>query len=298
MEPDADETPWCWPRDDGTWELAVPTAERTTLVELCRAGSTILHDDTTIEVSTGAGQIEHWSGSRLSELVDNAASLLSSYLEDRSADDCSPDRSLDDDGLESLTHAAHTFVVVLDACLGHAERLADTDRDPHLQWAHAAVRLAREARDAVMRRFRPRRDGTFLVALPDVEREMIDRGFSELVAALGSGDPALSRLFPTAYPDDDERQAGWAALVHDELITRRTEAIGIARALLERRTIAEDELLTLMRCLNDLRLVLGTRLDVGEDGSAGVDLDDAEHAAHVFYDYLGYLVSDIVRAMR
>jgi hypothetical protein len=48
--------------------------------------------------------------------------------------------------------------------------------------------------------------------------------------------------------------------------------------------------------MNDLRLVLGTRLDVSED-LREVDADDPDVAAYAVYDYLGYVVSEAVDAL-
>ena len=66
-------------------------------------------------------------------------------------------------------------------------------------------------------------------------------------------------------------------------------------------TAAEDELDEAqasgwLTALNDLRLVLGTRLDVSED-LPDIDADDPEAPAYAVYDYLGYLLSEVVDAL-
>ena len=48
---------------------------------------------------------------------------------------------------------------------------------------------------------------------------------------------------------------------------------------------------------NDLRLVLGTRLDVSEDDDPWVDPDDPDAGALIAYGYLGELLEASVRAL-
>jgi hypothetical protein len=51
-----------------------------------------------------------------------------------------------------------------------------------------------------------------------------------------------------------------------------------------------------MGAINDLRLVLGTRLDVTEE-MEGVAVDDPRAPALAVYQYLTYLLSEIVQAL-
>ncbi len=54
----------------------------------------------------------------------------------------------------------------------------------------------------------------------------------------------------------------------------------------------EEQLTAWLSALNDLRLVLGTQLDVSEDELAG------DTPAHALYHYLGYLQEEIVSRPR
>ena len=49
-----------------------------------------------------------------------------------------------------------------------------------------------------------------------------------------------------------------------------------------------------MQSLNALRLVLGTRLDVGEDDDPHVDPDDPDAPAWALYYFLSALVAELV----
>ena len=60
--------------------------------------------------------------------------------------------------------------------------------------------------------------------------------------------------------------------------------------------LTEDQLNAWMGAVNDLRLVLGTRLDVTEDMDA-VQLDDPRAPAFAVYQYLTHLLSEIVNAL-
>src|SRR5947209_5095809 len=78
-------------------------------------------------------------------------------------------------------------------------------------------------------------------------------------------DPSLRRLFPTAYPDDAERDREYRQLVGDELVERRRAALDTLLATVDASSVSEDDLAAWMGAINDLRLVLGTRLDVSEE---------------------------------
>ena len=145
----------------------------------------------------------------------------------------------------------------------------------------------------------------YRVSLPDAERELLESLVPQLRELLttgsSAGDPSLRRLFPTAYPDDPERDAGYQALVRDELLEQRfssldvlEESIGASR---DGRMLSGDELGAWMRALNDLRLVLGTRLDVSEDDDGTIDPRDPDAPAWSIYHYLAMLVTYIVDAL-
>ncbi|NEC65052.1 DUF2017 domain-containing protein [Streptomyces sp. SID9727] len=92
-------------------------------------------------------------------------------------------------------------------------------------------------------------------------------------------DPALARLFPEAYGDeDDELRAAsseFRRFTENDLRTRKREdALVVVRTLDALTpagdrgavlTLTADECLNWLRSLNDLRLTIGTRLEVGEE---------------------------------
>jgi len=59
----------------------------------------------------------------------------------------------------------------------------------------------------------------------------------------------------------------------------------------------EAQLLSWMGAVNDLRLVLGTRLDVSEETAFDQDPDDPDAPALAVYQYLSFLLETIVDAL-
>ena len=109
-------------------------------------------------------------------------------------------------------------------------------------------------------------------------------------------DPSVTRLFPPAYADDAVRDAEYQVLMGDELLDRRRSQIDLLEATVDREELSEGELASWMRCLNDVRLVLGTQLDVSEDMTS-IDAEDPQAPAFALYGYLSWLLEQIVDAM-
>ncbi len=138
------------------------------------------------------------------------------------------------------------------------------------------------------------RDGTFTIRFPEFVRELLVALSEQLDAALDDDtNPDLNRLFPTAYADDPERDAGYQVFARGELIDSRREAIALLAETAERESLTEEELSSWMHVVNDVRLVLGTRLDVSEDDH-GVDPDDPDFGLHALYHELGMILAEIV----
>ena len=148
------------------------------------------------------------------------------------------------------------------------------------------------------RRIRRNRAGTFTLNLPDEERQLLSGLPAQLRELLGAGDqPSLRRLFPAAYHQDAEKDAEFHELMRSELLATKISRAELLESTAHAGELTEDQLLGWMGAVNDLRLVLGTQLDVGEDDD---DIDDDDPRASHFglYRYLGYLLENIIRALR
>jgi hypothetical protein len=140
--------------------------------------------------------------------------------------------------------------------------------------------------------------GRYAIDLPEDEREWVVTWVHELRDLLlaTTDHPAVRRLFPTAYNEDPERDQEYQQLVRDELLERRLAALATVEATASAEELDEHALTGWLAALNDLRLVLGTRLDVSEDDVVA-DPDDPDARAHAVYHYLGLLVSEAVDAL-
>jgi hypothetical protein len=149
------------------------------------------------------------------------------------------------------------------------------------------------------RRVKRTRRGDFELRLPAEERAVLEALVPQLRQLLDGdlADPSLRRLFPTAYAEDPERDREYHALVRDELADRRRATVDTLLATLDEPRLTEEQLTAWMGAVNDLRLVLGTRLDVSEETELPDDPDDPDAPMLALYGYLGFLLEDIVEAL-
>ena len=143
------------------------------------------------------------------------------------------------------------------------------------------------------------REGEYRLQLSDGERELLGRLPAELLDLLAAdpADPALRRLRPTAYEDDGEAEDEYRRLMQDELEEGRREALQILAETASRDRLSAEELDAWLRALTDLRLALGTRLDVDEDTYTR-DIDPRDPRAYELsvFAYLSWLQEQAVEA--
>jgi hypothetical protein len=115
------------------------------------------------------------------------------------------------------------------------------------------------------------KEGDFRVRLGDDERDLLRQLVRELEEVLADSpdDVSLRRLRPPAYEHDDEGEREFRSLVEAELEAGRLESLRVLANTADRERLDQAELDRWLGALNDLRLVLGTRLDVEEDAFAG-----------------------------
>ena len=81
-------------------------------------------------------------------------------------------------------------------------------------------------------------------------------------------------------------------------MTGRAKAVSVVRDTLDRDTLDADEADAWLRALNDVRLVLGTRLDVTEDlDYENLDLNEPRGRDLAVYGYLTWLQEQLVEAL-
>lgn len=145
--------------------------------------------------------------------------------------------------------------------------------------------------------------GDVRLSLDDQEADIVRRLAEEMRALLrkpSSRDPVARRLFPDAYQDHADQQA-YAELVGDDLERHKllaVEEVGRALGELGRPAavvLAGDALDTWLAFLTDLRLAIGTRVDVDEERmAADVDPRDPHAPALTLLHWLGWIQESII----
>ncbi len=148
------------------------------------------------------------------------------------------------------------------------------------------------------------------LVLADLAGELIDlleqRGPDAtgdmLYAQLGIGgsstpplDPALARLLPDAYRDDEDAASDHLRLTERSLVDRKLANARRVLADLDTPVVVLDEqgIQSWLRTLTDLRLALAARLQIEEDGGTGLGDEDML----MIYDWLGYLQGSLVEVI-
>jgi hypothetical protein len=149
------------------------------------------------------------------------------------------------------------------------------------------------------RRIQRTRDGDYALRLSAEERELLRQLPDELQTMLEiePEDPGLRRLFPHTYEDEQDEEA-YQEVVGNELLDGRRRALRVVAETAEAERLTPEQAQSWLTALNDLRLVLGTRLDVKEE-ELMTDLrpDDPRAPDLALYAYLSWLQEQLVEAM-
>jgi hypothetical protein len=188
--------------------------------------------------------------------------------------------------------------------------------------------------------FQPRRGGGAVATFTGFEADLLRSLASQLVELLrnevaaptGSGDPleqlldfagpttepedpVLARLFPTAYPDDEEAAGEFRRFTEGSLrdgkaraavqIIETLEGAGLPPQLTEDGLhidveLEEPDAVSWLKSFTDIRLALATRLGVEEgDEAYWRSLPDEDPRAHVYdiYEWVGFLQETLVASL-
>ena len=151
-----------------------------------------------------------------------------------------------------------------------------------------------------------RRGQLIRLRLDPVEIRLLGRLFDDLSELVGEGaesgsDPVQRRLFPAAYPDDLEAETEFRSLTELALRTERSQRV---RACAADLAVGQGEVeLTdesgerWIQVLNDVRLALGTQLDVSEEDGPEIDPDDPMAQERAIYYWLTAVQDSLVVAL-
>jgi hypothetical protein len=148
-------------------------------------------------------------------------------------------------------------------------------------------------------RIRRGRGGEIRLRLPEEEQELLLMLCEELRDRVGEdrAHPDLRRLFPPAYAEDEDAEDEYRRLMGSQLDDGRARALATVEASVAQPTLSTDEAESWLRVLNDLRLVLGTRLDVTEEMDWNLDPNDPSAPELAVYGYLSWLQEQLVEAL-
>jgi hypothetical protein len=142
------------------------------------------------------------------------------------------------------------------------------------------------------------------VRLDDDEADLLRRLTAEMrsfLARESADDPVSKRLFPDAYEDERE-SAAYKELVGSELVRTKIGALDTMSAALGARgavqvTLPPDERDAWLTAITDMRLAIGTRLEVDEGTMArDLDPDDPASASMAILHWLGWVVERMLAA--
>ena len=120
-----------------------------------------------------------------------------------------------------------------------------------------------------------------------------------------SDDPALARLFPSAYADDEAAASEFRRFTESDLRAGKRAAASDALVALQplldaggKLVLDRDQADEWLSWLNDIRLVLGTRLEVTED-TYEEDIEPADPRWQVMqvYGWLGWLQESLLSCL-
>lgn len=152
--------------------------------------------------------------------------------------------------------------------------------------------------------FKRTRENGVRVRLAEDEAELLRRLAGEMATLLDTQipeDPVVQRLFPDAHSSPAEA-ADFRALTQDDLSAAKRAALEVVGGTLAAGgrldvTLGATEVDAWLSVLTDLRLAIGTRLDVTEElMSADVDPDDERAPALVTLHWLGWLQERLLKA--
>ena len=158
-----------------------------------------------------------------------------------------------------------------------------------------------------MKPFRAVRGGEVVARLEPAEAGIVGLLLDQLEQLLEAdaedvgGDPVIARLLPDGHRGDAELAADYRELTEASLRSGKADDLAMVRATLpdgggEVRLDA-DQAAAWLRTSNDLRLALGTRLDITEDTEPPEEVTGEEDQQLAVYYWLTALQGSLVDAL-
>jgi len=158
-----------------------------------------------------------------------------------------------------------------------------------------------------MRPFRAARSGELVARLEAAEAGILGLLLDQLEQLLTADlddvgdDPVLSRLFPDGHRSDPEMAADYRELTESSLRSAKADDLAMVRASLPAEggevRLDADQAGAWLRTTNDLRLALGTRLDISEETEPPDEVAGEEDQQLAVYYWLTAVQGSLVDAL-
>jgi hypothetical protein len=155
--------------------------------------------------------------------------------------------------------------------------------------------------------FRATRGGEVVARLDPAEAGIVGLLLDQLEQLLAAdaddvaGDPVMARLLPEGHRGDPELAADYRELTESALRNGKTDDLAVVRATLPdgggEVRLDRDQAGAWLRSSNDLRLALGTRLDISEDTEPPDEIVDEQDQQLAVYYWLTALQGSLVDAL-
>ena len=158
-----------------------------------------------------------------------------------------------------------------------------------------------------MRPFRAARGGGVVARLDPAEATVVGLLLDQLEQLLAADaedvgdDPVLARLLPDGHRGDPEIAADYRELTESALRSGKADDLAVVRATLPAAggevRLDAHQASAWLRSTNDLRLALGTRLDIGEDTEPPEEITGEEDQQLAVYYWLTAVQGSLVDAL-
>jgi hypothetical protein len=158
-----------------------------------------------------------------------------------------------------------------------------------------------------MKPFRAARGGDVVARLDPAEAGVVGLLLDQLEQLLEAdaddvrGDPVMARLLPDGHRGDPELAADYRDLTEASLRSGKTDDLAMVRATLPpdggEVRLDPEQAAAWLRTTNDLRLAMGTRLDISEDTDPPEEVTGEEDQQLAVYYWLTALQGSLVDAL-
>jgi hypothetical protein len=155
--------------------------------------------------------------------------------------------------------------------------------------------------------FRAVRGGEVVARLDPAEAGVVGLLLDQLEQLLEAdaddvgGDPVIARLFPDGHRGDPELAADYRELTETSLRSAKADDLATVRATLPQAggevRLDQEQAAAWLRSTNDLRLAMGTRLEISEDTEPPEEITGEEDQQLAVYYWLTALQGSLVDAL-